>query len=152
MKQNWKYQGDINLHYGGFFANLDKSDLKYGYCDVVRITDLDSGCGYETAVLVEHLTVLWLDDVNKIKNALSCCGWISDLPKKNTNAYWMMLIDAFLFYGYYDPADSWDNYRSSYCEVIQQEKTGSMSYDGWTADINLQGKSLKRYIHNNHLR
>lgn len=153
MSKKWEYQGDVNLHYGGFFANLD--NVKYGYVEVVSVTDLDSGCGFETAAMIEHKTVMLENpsESKRMQSALDCCGLtIEGLPRKGTKAYWMTLIDAALSYGIYDPDDGWDNYRSFHREIVQQEKAGPMLYDGWKADINLRGKSLKRHILNNHLK
>lgn len=150
MAKKWEYSGDISLKYGGFYANLENT--KYHYAEVVRITDLDSGCGFTGAVQVEHLTALINPDDTRMDSALECCGMTKeDLPKKNTKAYWMTLIDAALSYGLYDPDDSWANYTEYSRETIQMEKDGPMSFDGWKADTNLAGKSLRRYILNNHL-
>ena len=52
---DWAYSGDVNLEYGGLFVNLD--NVRYGYADVVEVTDLDSACGAAGMVLIEKGSV-----------------------------------------------------------------------------------------------
>jgi hypothetical protein len=49
------FSGDVNLEHGGEF--IDLSTWAYGYCSAVRITDLDSACGFTGAVMIEHLVI-----------------------------------------------------------------------------------------------
>ena len=41
---DYEYCGGVNVEYGGYYAKCDNPE--WGYADCVRITDLDSGCGY----------------------------------------------------------------------------------------------------------
>jgi hypothetical protein len=135
------YVGDVNLEYGGFFVNLD--NWRYCYADVLRVTDLDSGCGFTGAVLVERLTVFGWDDREKVKNALRCCGW-DRIPGTAAESRKLALVDALLSYGYYDP----DSYSPRL--VIQTDSDADyapMTFDGWTAEVRLsEAEDLLEYL------
>lgn len=143
------YIGDINLKYGGFFADLD--NWCWVYADVLRVTDLDSGCGFRGAVMVERLTALGWDSKYKVKQALSYYGY-DKIPSaiNDANSRKMLIIDAMLSYGYYDPNEAWDNYRRGYTLIIQtdsDEDYAPMEYDGWRADVRLEeNQDLLEYL------
>jgi hypothetical protein len=119
------YSGDVNLEYGGFFADL--SDLRYGDANVLRITDLDSGAGFTGAVLVEQLTVCDLDNPKRVKEALACCGWDAEDVTLETAP--MQMIDAFILYGYYDPDQGIPPV------IVQCDPEGPEDHDGWRKQV-----------------
>ncbi len=153
----WMFNGDVNLEYGGSF--IDLSTWQDGYCAAVRVTDLGSGCGFAGAVLIEHVTILGVDDPERIRKALVACGGCSGRkrPERTTPNEWKQCVrheiaDALLFYGYSDPDDGWDSYRSHHTEVVQCENDGPMKFDGWKADKRLRGNDLAGYVRAAHLR
>jgi len=96
------YIGDINLKYGGVFYDL--SDWRYGYASFLEVIDLDSAAGVDNCVLVQHGTVI-IDDKEKVKDGLRCCGQtFADLPK-DAHARKLMIADCVRCYGYYDADD-----------------------------------------------
>ena len=143
------YCGDVNLCYGGVFVKLDGWD--YGYCSAVRVTDLDSGCGFQGAVLIEHVTANGTDNPERIRKALRSCGPDSfrGMTKDQSRRF---IAEALISYGYCDPDDSWDGYRSHHTEVVQCEVDGPMEFDGWKADKRLRGTTLEDYVESVHLK
>jgi hypothetical protein len=138
----YAYCGDVNLEYGGTFIDTNPADLRYGYANAVRVTDLDSGCGFSGAVLIEHVTVLY--DCHRIAEAIACCGWDVRGPAQ--------ICDALISYGHSDPDDSWDGYRSNHSEVIQCDQDGPEVFDGWKIDRRLgDDETLEEYVIENHL-
>ena len=143
MKTQLQYVGDVNIEYGGSYYDL--SEWHYGYASVVRVTDLDSGCGFNGGVLVEHLVVLL--DKEYWKRALDCCGLsVSDLLAMDSDGRRLVLADCIMGYGHYDPDDGWDNYASHYSETLQTESDGPMCFDGWQADKRVLSENLDGYI------
>ena len=121
---NWRYSGDVNAEYGGIWIR------HYGdYCDAVEIIDLDSGCGFEGAVLIERRSVSLprkLSEAKKrIRSALNSYGWTThdlvSFGRGKRYAIWEALIS----YGYRD-TDS--------VETLQLSSDGPMKFDGWLAD------------------
>ena len=110
---NWQYFGDLNIEYGGTFAEIDPQHFKWGYCNVVRVTDLDSATGYRGGVLIEKVTVNI--DAKRIKQALPTVGLtIRDLQKMKGQASKLYaMVDALLTYAYFDTDQS---------EVVQTEE------------------------------
>jgi hypothetical protein len=146
------YIGDVNLEYGGMFINLD--DWKYGYSEVLRITDLDSGAGFNGAVMVERLTTI-TDNPKEIWNAKKSYGWDKpySLPGRTSEDRKLALVEAITSYGYYDPDDGWDNYHRGYSLIIQcdpDDDYAPMEYDGWKADVRLsEDQDLLEYLEDN---
>ena len=138
--KEWTWQGDVNIEYGGHYAKCD--DPEWGYADCVRVTDLDSGCGFTGAVLIEQLTALIDTDQegisDRMREALTCCGWDGeegvDLGRR---------IDAALGYGLYDPGG--DNYSPSSI-VVQTDPEAAMEFDGWKAEKRVSTDDLRGYI------
>jgi len=130
------YIGDVNLEHGGMFFNLE--DWQYGYVSVLEVIDLGSATGFDGAYLVEHKTV-YIDQLDKNKSALECSGW-DKLPGRTSDSRKMALAEAVCRYGYYDPDDSWDNYRARatsvyvYQEYTEDEEDYDNNRDGW--DVN----------------
>jgi hypothetical protein len=140
---DYTYHGDVNIKYGGMYLNLEESD---DYIPVVKITDLDSGCGFEGAILIEQGSIYIPTDHEKRQDALSCCGWEDE--KEITP-----LMLAIVFDAYGGIESEWDG-----AIVIQTEKGGPMQYDGWKADSYWTRKyhasrykkdKLKKFIENN---
>ncbi len=148
MLRNWNYQGDASLEYGGSYIDLSTWDD--GYCDAVQVTDLDSGCGFTGAVMVEHKVICGIGDKRRMDEALRSCGC---LPCRGwgKEAIRHMIAESLLSYGHCDPDDSWDNYVSHHTEVLQLEADGPMVFDGWKADKRLHNTDLKAYVESQHL-
>lgn len=150
----WEYMGDVNLEYGGSFIDLSTWDD--GYCSAVRVTDLDSGCGFTGAVLIEHVVINGTTDKERIRQAMHGSDYHHRPPtvspedhKKNVRH---MIAEALLSYGHYDMDDSWDSYRSHHTEVLQLEQDGPMEFDGWKADKRLHNTDLRDYVESVHLK
>lgn len=166
------YMGDINLEYGGYFYDL--SEWKYDYVPVLRVEDLDSACGFNGAAMVERLTVILPRDKHELESVLSVCGWEDqvseywhsreDRLKKNlSHSQKVMLVDACLSYGLYDPDQGsyysvdprypqGDRMTPQYMIIIQTESDDfdgyyPMIYDGWKADVRLsEDQDLFNYL------
>ena len=144
----YEYNGDVNLEYGGSF--IDLSTWEHGYCSAVRVTDLDSGCGFTGAVMIEHIVINGTTEPTRIRQALRCCGPDS-FRGFSKEAARHAIAESLMSYGYSDPDDSWDNYQSFHREVLQLEPDGPMSFDGWKADKRLNGTTLEEYVQAVHL-
>ena len=149
VSTDWEYSGDVNLKHGGLFYDL--STFQDGYCSAVRVTDLDSGCGFDGAVMVEHIVVCGTKEKDRIAKALECYGiYLSEIPTKHGKQ--SAIVEALVSYGHYDPDDSWDNYQSHHIEILQLDSDGPMKFDGWKADKRLHNTNLEEYIRSVHLR
>lgn len=138
--QKWQYIGDVNIEYGGTFFDL--TEWKHGYVDALRVTDLDSGCGFDGAVLIEKITIL-VDDEKTNKQACECCGFKFDDLDLSTDAGKLQLADAVMSFGRYDPANE---YYEPQNEVVQTQDNGPMQFDGWTATKRVLSENLRGYI------
>lgn len=194
----WLYSGDCNPEYGG--AWFDLSTWTWGYVDCVRVTDLDSGCGFRGAVMIEKITVYGMDDRDRIKEAVRACGGFDDehyptqqqldamtrralrrsvnmgdaVPdvvladrlsddSREDDAQWvrghaariaarkqglrLMIVDALMSYGHYDPAQP-DHYFDDKpkSEIVQMEADGPMEFGGRRADKRLHNTDLRAYV------
>lgn len=139
----WVYCGDVNLVYGGTFVDLSTWDD--GYVSAVRVTDLDSACGFTGACLIEHVTINGTRDAKRIRDALRCVGGVNGqgMSKEGLRH---LIADALLSYGYYDPDD-----MPNRDEVVQMEEDGPMSFDGWKANKRLHNTDLRDYVESVHL-
>lgn len=127
------YSGDCNVEYGGlFFSSADWKEN--GYADALRITDLDSACGFTGGILIERITILRPDD---IQSCLDCCGWI---PEEATVE---MEIDACMSYGHYDPVE---DFTGQHTETVTTDPE-SMEYDGRKASKVIDCEDLLGYLH-----
>lgn len=137
----WQYVGDINIEYGGTFFNLS-DDWKNGYVSAVRVTDLDSSCGFDGAVLIEKITIL-LDSEEQNAQACSSCGF----DYKGLNLWdqndRLRLADSLMWYGRFDPANE---YCEPQYEVVQTQSDGPMSFDGWKATKRVLSDNLEGYV------
>jgi hypothetical protein len=157
MLTDWKYVGDVDLEYGGYFYRHDLNALGFpDYTDVIRVTDLDSATGANGLTLVEFLSTFDFSDKKKVKSALSCLGYTpADLRKMGKNTILEMITEAYLSYGYYDP---WDEYytRPNHFILVNSDynRYSSMStWEGWqphkefTVTLHKQyNGDLKEYI------
>jgi hypothetical protein len=146
VSDRWFFCGDVNLEYGGSFIDLSTWDD--GYCSAVRVTDLDSGCGFRGACLIEHVIILGTTDAKRIRDALRCVGGI-DGRNRDKQSLRHQIADALLSYGYAEP----DDYSGHipHTEVVQMEADGPMVFDGWKADKRLRGTTLEDYVAAVHL-
>lgn len=137
----WEYTGDINLEHGGMFY---RGAIDEGYADVVRVTDLDSGCGFSGAVLVEECTAIFATAPGdchyaNTQSALDCIG----LDKTPETCTIHELVEAAMAYGLYDPAT---NYARPVSHVFQCDDDGPMAFDGWKADDRMDIDAVKDWI------
>lgn len=153
----YEYNGDVNLEHGGAF--IDLSTWADGYCSAVRVTDLDSSCGFTGAVLVEHIVINGTTDTKRIRQALRSVGglsarnWHRTGRRETIKANLRHAIAAALMdHGFTDPDDAWDSYRTHHSETLQLEADGPMEFDGWKADKRLRGTTLEAYVQAVHLR
>jgi hypothetical protein len=158
--ERWHYNGDVNLEHGGAF--IDLSDWQYGYASAVRVSDLDGGCGFTGAVLIEHVVICGLDDAKRIRQAVESCGGASsylawgprrdgETPADRKRHLRHAIADALMSYGYSDPDDNY-GYGPPQSETLQLEPDGPMVFDGWKASKRLKGTTLEAYVRSVHLR
>lgn len=140
LETKWHYVGDINIEYGGTYFDL--SEWENGYVDALRVTDLDSGCGFEGAVLIEKIVIL-VDNDKANQQACECCGWIKTDIDTSTENGKLQLADAVMSYGRFDPANE---YYEPQNEVVQTQSDGPMEFDGWKATKRVLSENLKGYI------
>jgi hypothetical protein len=151
VASKWRYSGDGNLEYGGSF--IDLSDWKWGYCNAVRVTDIDSGCGFRGAAMIEHVVICGVDDAKRIRKAWQSCGYdfnFSYLRRQFSAAEVKVMLrhaiaEALLSYGYFDEDEQAR-------EVVQMEQNGPMKFDGWKADKRLHNTTLEAYVQSQHLK
>lgn len=140
----WVYSGDVNLEYGGTFIKVDLSDWDNGYLDCVRVTDLDSACGFYGAVMVERVTILRRSG-KEGRRALACCGQVHaarNWPKRDRASVVAWFAECLLSYGHYDPAGDYMNGDNF---VFQLERDGKLRFDGREAERSTPRK-LERFI------
>ncbi|KKN79092.1 hypothetical protein LCGC14_0342800 [marine sediment metagenome] len=130
------YNGDCNIEYGGSY--IDLSSWEDEYCECVQVTDLDSGCGADGMVMIEHVVILLYK--GRWKSALDCCGLTtSDLLSMDSDARKHCLADCLLSCGHFDP---------EICipaEIIQAEDY-PMECEGFTATKRISKGDLRGYI------
>ena len=143
----WSFTGDVNLEYGGVF--IDLSTWNDGYCSAVRVTDLDSGCGFRGACLIEHVVINGTDSPKRLREAMRSCGCSAEGMSKEGAR--LMLAEALMSYGYTDPDSCYGFGSRPDSETIQCEQDGPMSCDGWKADKRLNNTTLRAYVESVHL-
>lgn len=142
----YTYQGDINIKYGGIYYDLENAGDDY--IPVVKITDLDSACGFDGAILIERGSIYIPAEPERRKQALQCCGW-DNLPESEIT--FLMLADAFDAYHGIE--------RDNYCGeiIIQPDIDGPMQFQGMKADkyasqsFHESGLSLREFIEREYL-
>jgi hypothetical protein len=147
MSSNWQYMGDVNISYGGFFANLDDNDIQYGYVEVIRVID-GNDAGAEGLSIIERLTVFDILDKEKIKSALSTIGMTTkDLRGMGKEAILMALIGGFLAYGHYDPA--FDMYGPTNWAVVNIDSYNGdkRGWESWNVDRSESVRLAKEFDH-----
>ena len=148
---NKNYYGDVNYVHGGHFLADDwKQQYKDGYVNITRIIDLDCGCGFDNALLIEKITVL-VDDEDILKSALECCGYTKkDLGHGNSDWHKILTIESMMNYGHYDSVADYQNPSQVILltneDDIDHDETiddynERWTYDGWTADDCIKGES-----------
>lgn len=133
----WKYFGDIDERCGGMWVRPTDD----GCADVIRITPCADAGGPENLYWVEILTVYGLDEEDKRRDVENSVGW--NMENASTHKW----AEAFVIYGYYDPANC---YPSASSEIVQVGKTrdeycrDKMEHEKTT--VLLHGNaSIKRY-------
>lgn len=161
MNTEWKYIGDINLEYGGYYYRYDVNDKGFPYyAEIVRITDLDSATGANGLTLIEKLTTFDYSNKKKIKDSLSCIGLTTnDFKGHKPSDILDTITDAFLSYGYYDPLE--DYITPSQIIIVNDDYdaySNKSSWDGWKPDIDetvklhhIYNGNLKDYIESEYL-
>ncbi len=144
------YLGDVNLEHGGLFVNLD--DWKYGYADCLRITDLDSGAGFNGAVLVERIIAI-TDNPQEITSALTCCGWKDSnqkLPTQSGRIRRLIIVDSIVQYGYYELLQDFNGPNTWIIQTDSDLDYASMEFDGWKAELRLpDNQTIFEYLLDN---
>ncbi len=155
-ESRWVFNGDVNLEYGGSF--IDLSTWHWGYCSAVRVTDLDSGCGFTGAVMIEHVVINGTDDSKRIRQAMDSYGSYygnrhsSIDPTRHKENLRLVIAESLMSYGYSDQDDGWDGYGSHHTEILQLESDGPMVFDGWKADKRITNTTLEDYVRSVHLK
>lgn len=168
VPERWAYNGDVSLESGGVF--IDISTWDWEYAEAVRVEDLGSAIGFDGAVLIEHVTINCLKDAEKIRAAVAGCGdyrWClereqadgkrgrSGDPARTKNALRLMIAEALLQYGHYDPDDRTygpDNVPASETIQTDSDTNAPMDFDGWRASKRLQPwEDIFTYVVENHL-
>lgn len=148
METDWKYIGDVNLEYGGYYYRYDLNSNNFPYyAEIVRIIDLDSACGANGLTLIEKLTTFDFENKERVKECLSVIGLNpQDLRGKGKETIIDIILDSFLAYGYYDPNEDYVN-PSNW--VIVNDNYGACDdkshWDGWKPDKEETVKLHKQY-------
>ena len=145
----WVYNGDASLEYGGSF--IDLSTWQWGYADAIRVVDLDSGCGFTGAVMIERCVIHRLDSPEDIRKALGSCGWFprtgrrhpGQTPEQVKATTRHVIADAMLSYGFADV---------ECIEIVQMEPDGPMEWESWKVDKRLHNCDLMGYVKAVHLK
>ncbi len=144
----YTYTGDVNIENGGQYLDLEEFAKWKDFCPCVRITDLDSGCGFTGAVLIERGSVYIPEDETKRQAARDCCGY----TKEETDKEPVLMVESMLAYGGMDN----DSYNGEI--IIQTDKEGVIEFDGWKADIDQtkafheSGLTLREFIESEFVR
>lgn len=163
------YIGDVNLEYGGTFFDL--SSWSHGYVPALRVTDLDSGCGFTGAVAVERLTIcLDCADLDDIQSAIDSCDMRqrikgqsrSDSEKMDPNVVKAMIDSdpsvgtkleiayCFMSYGLYDPVSDMSGPHRWVIQCDSDVDYAPMEFDGWKASVRLsEDQDLFTYLLDN---
>ena len=126
-----QYSGDVNLEYGGVFYET-KNWKNYGYASAIRITDLDSACGFTGGVLIESIVINRPDDIQRALDAIGADD-TGDTAAE---------IEACLAYGHYEPAFDVFN---SVSETVTTDPE-NWEYDGWKAEKHVTSEDLPGYV------
>ena len=79
MSKKWKYSGDVNLTYGGFYWRKDKGA---DYAEIVRITPCADAGGPDNLFEISSGSV-YLPEGKATADALACCG-AEDFPPSDS--------------------------------------------------------------------
>lgn len=75
--KRFKYCGDVNIEYGGYFYSA--AEWRRGYADVVRVTPCSDAGAQNNCYWIDELTVIIPDTPDKLRQTLRCIGM--DLDK-----------------------------------------------------------------------
>ena len=134
---DWKYNGDRNLEYGGYFYRHYMLNGFPQYSEIVNVTNLESATGAGGLTLIEFLTTFNHGDKKRVKSALSCIDIsIADLRKLGKEVIINLITEAYLAEGYYDP-DSDYFVRPDRFVVVNSNygyASDKRKWDGWRPD------------------
>lgn len=131
------YVGDVNLEYGGLFFETSNWE-EHQYATALRITDLDSGCGFDGGLMIERICIIKPDNMGP---ALDCCGWDGEELTVE------MEIEACMSYGHHDPVD---DFQSGSVSIITTDKE-SWEFDSWKASAHVEASDLVGYVNALHM-
>lgn len=137
-----EYSGDMNIEYGGLFYSLD--DFSDGYASAVRVTDLDSSCGFTGGIMIECGSINIPDDMAERQSALDCCG--QDV-KPGDDGYQRILIESLEAYAGIEVTR---DYGGDHRETLTTDPD-SWQYDGWQASKHVESADLLGYLFANQL-
>lgn len=99
------YTGDIDIKQGGMFLNIAEFKKWGDFCPVIKITDLDSACGFEGGILIQSGSIYCpIEDQEKLKSALECCCYVMtseglntgrEVLKPDSEFYWILIAECF---------------------------------------------------------
>lgn len=140
-KHRWRYNGDINLQYGGFWWKEDGAE---DYVLAVRVTPCSDAGGPDNLYCIEQGSIYMPTDPAKRHSALQVCGYENEeKPSRD------MLVDAFIAYGGIE-------HSAMNGETVVQigKRKDTCGNGGWSPepDVILRGNaSLERYVRANFL-
>jgi len=143
MTDNWVYQGDVNIEYGGLYLDLDPATIADGYANAIEVTDLTNYGQDGLNVVIQGSIYLWNWDKQRINNALNCIGQTTkDLRGKGKQANLLTL--GYALYTYW-------GINSDVPETIlvtQDYNGDKQSWQGTTPDIQESVRLAKQFNHN----
>lgn len=129
-----RYVGDCNIEHGGLFYDTTNWS-NYGYATALRITDLDSACGFPGGIIIERITIL----KDKLEDALEYCSVdLSEVSDREAAE-----VEACEAYGLFDPHVDYNSPSS----IIISTDPESMEFDGWKAEKHIAEDDLLGFIH-----
>lgn len=155
MAHRWNYSGDMNLTEGGFYWREDDAD---DYVLAVDVTPCADAGGPSNLFHIESGSIfLPVDDLVRLRDALSCCGWDvddagnivgngADAARKGSREWRWRVVEACKAYHGLDRG-VWGG-----CTVVQ---IGPAEEDAWTRgggwspepDVVLRGNAkLENYV------
>jgi hypothetical protein len=135
----WLYSGDVNAEHGGIWIKHQGD-----YAEFVRITDLDSACGFTGAVMIERGTTgLYActprENIKRIRDALECVGMgVATLGGLSRPARHACIWDAMISYGACDTDET-------ATEILQLEPGAPMEFESWAAE-RVQAGDIGGYV------
>ena len=141
MANEWNYNGDVNIRYGGYFWKEDGAD---DYVLAVRITPCSDAGGPDNQFWIEQGSI-WLGDAAKQADSLDIIGVsVSEATRRD-------YVDAAIAY-YGIERDAWNGEQ-----ILQIGANAGDASDSWRGftdgpDIILHGNAkLRRFIEREYL-